>query len=194
MSRAARLARGWAIGSVATLVAAISHTAAGGAAPSPLAVVLGMVFAGLVGTALIGRRAGVIRMSAIVAISQVAFHLGFSVLSTGPVSVVSSGMHHHLVTMAASTPMAHVHTDPAMWVGHAIAAALTIAYLRRVERSVWTVLETVGRALLRRVTTVVAARRALASDIGTVSQIPVPRPSRLADAISRRGPPVPFSL
>jgi len=82
-NRVSRVARGWIAVSYATGVAAVGHGLVDGSAPSTLAVVVGLVFAGLLGTFAIGRRPSLPRLAIVVAGSQVAFHLVFSWLIPG---------------------------------------------------------------------------------------------------------------
>jgi hypothetical protein len=133
-SRAARTARGWITGAFATAAAAVSHGVADGAAPSALALFAALVFAGVVGTFLVGRRASLPRLVAIVASSQLGFHLVFSYLTPG---TATGGGHHD----GAATLLPAV-VDPAtgMWAAHAIAMLLTVVFLRHAELALWSLL------------------------------------------------------
>ena len=82
-ARAQRLARGWIVGLIATTVAAVSHTLAGGYQPGALSVGTALIFAGMLGTLVIGRRPSLARLAIAVGVSQFAFHLLFSELGTG---------------------------------------------------------------------------------------------------------------
>src|SRR3954470_230067 len=82
-ARAQRLARGWIVGLVATTVAAVSHSLAGGYQPGALSFVTALVFAGMLGTVVIGRRPSLPRLTIAVGMSQLAFHLVFSLLGSG---------------------------------------------------------------------------------------------------------------
>jgi len=79
-TRAQRLARGWVVGLVATTVAAVSHSLAGGYRPGVLSFGTALVFAGMLGTLVIGRRPSLPRLSVAVGMSQLAFHLLFALL------------------------------------------------------------------------------------------------------------------
>lgn len=133
-SRAARTARGWITGAFATAAAAVSHGVADGAAPSALALVAALVFAGVLGTFLVGRRASLPRLVAIVAPSQLAFHLVFSYLTPG---TATGGGHH-----GGAATLVPAAVDPAtgMWAAHAIAMLVTIVFLRRAELALWRLL------------------------------------------------------
>jgi hypothetical protein len=132
-SRAARTARGWITGAFATLAAAVSHGVADGAAPSTLAFGGALVFAGVLGTFLVGRRASLPRLVAVVTASQLAFHLVFSYLTPGTASVGT----HHGAGGVLEPAVAHHGTEPGMWAAHAFAMLVTIVFLRRAELAVW---------------------------------------------------------
>jgi len=201
-ARAQRLARGWIVGLVATTVAAVSHSLAGGYQPGALSFGTALVFAGLLGTAVIGRRPSLPRLSAAVGVSQLAFHLLFSLLGDG--AAASSGPEAGpgmagMADMSASplpAPLVtstHGHlADPGMWIAHAVAAALTILFLRRAELAVWAMLTRLGRVLATRLVVVVVP---VAS--GGVPRMPAwpsvahrPAERILIASASRRGPPL----
>lgn len=202
-ARAQRLARGWIVGLVATTVAAVSHTLAGGYQPAVLSFGTALVFAGMLGTFVIGRRPSLPRLSIAVGLSQLAFHLLFSLLGTGGAAAVSpspsmDGMAGMSDMSAPVVPFSGVTTghnhlaDPGMWIAHALAAALTILFLRRAELAVWTMLMRLGRVLATRLTTVPVP---VAS--GGVPRIPGwpdlarrPRRRLFVTSALRRGPPL----
>lgn len=202
-ARAQRLARGWIVGLVATTVAAVSHTLAGGYQPAALSFGTALVFAGMLGTFVIGRRPSLPRLSIAVGLSQLAFHLLFSLLGTGGAAAVSpspsmdgmAGMSDMStpVVPASGVTTGHNHlADPGMWIAHALAAALTILFLRRAELAVWTMLMRLGRVLATRLTTVPVP---VAS--GPVPRIPGwpdlgrrPGQRLLVASALRRGPPL----
>jgi hypothetical protein len=146
-SRAARTARGWMTGAVATLAAAVSHGVADGAAPSALALCGALVFAGVLGTFLIGRRASLPRLVAVVTSSQLAFHLVFSSLTPGSAAVDT----HHGAAGALEPAVAHHGTEPGMWVAHALAMLGTIVFLRRAEVALWGLLRQAVASFVPRV-------------------------------------------
>jgi hypothetical protein len=198
-ARAQRLARGWIVGLVATTVAAVSHSLAGGYQPGILSFGVALVFAGLLGTAVIGRRPSLPRLSVAVAVSQFSFHLLFSALGAGS-SVgsgslsPSGGWMSDMSGMNVTSPTApgasgHNHlADPSMWIAHALAAVLTIAFLRHAELAVWGMLT---RAFTR-VTAFAVPVVAVAHPVGAAG-LPVVRVlvSRLlVSSASRRGPPL----
>lgn len=187
-SRASRLLRGTLLGSLATLLAAVSHAWAGGHVPDVLSLVLGGVFAAAVGTIAIGsrRRTSLLRTVLGVGIGQLAFHLVFSLLGTSAGVVAGTG-HHASAVLAAAPAETLEQGGAAMWIAHAIAGLATVVYLRRLEALVWGLISRAGGFLLRGVEAVplpVAAAR-----LRIAGTAPVAHGLRAADAIARRGPP-----
>lgn len=140
-TRWARFARGWLAAVFSTIVAAVSHTLAGGSGPSVVSLAIALAFAGVTCIALTGKTVSLPRMSISVLLSQVAFHTLFSTISTSSTTPeVMGGQHDHggavMLLAETSAPMAH-HTDGWMWLGHAVAAAITIVTLRYGEGAFW---------------------------------------------------------
>ncbi len=191
--RAVRLSRGALLGGVATALAAASHLAGGGPTPSPVALALGAVFATTVGTVAVGRmpraRVSLPRTLAGVAISQLAFHLVFSMLGTGARVAADGGHRHALVSLAADPGAAVAQGGAGMWAAHLIAGVLTVLYLRHLERRAWAALARLGGMLTRAIRPLallpLAAPRP-AAEYGAWA----PSVSALRDAIARRGPPL----
>ncbi|TFD53347.1 hypothetical protein E3T55_05675 [Cryobacterium frigoriphilum] len=147
-SRWARFARGWVVAVFSTLVAALSHTLGGGAAPSALAVAVSLAFAGMICVGLAGRTVSALRLGLSVVLSQVIFHTLFSFGGAGGALAVdvaaTAGLHGHLAEPAvsivpgAATAIAHAgHAGAAMWLAHLAAAAVTIIALRHGEQAFW---------------------------------------------------------
>jgi hypothetical protein len=183
-SRAARTARGWITGAFATLAAAVSHGVADGAAPSALAFGGALVFAGVLGTFLVGRRASLPRLVAIVASSQLAFHLVFSYLTPGTASVGT----HHGAGGVLEPAVAHHGTEPGMWAAHAFAMLVTIVFLRRAELAVWGLLRQAVAAFMPRVLVVGSPPSVPLAAAAVAPWQPVSAISRRA--LRDRGPPV----
>jgi hypothetical protein len=140
-TRWARFARGWLVALFSTLVAAASHTLAGGASPSVVSLVIALAFAGVACIALTGKSVSLLRVSLSVLLSQVAFHTLFSTIGvTASTPHVAGGQHAHgagaVLLGEAGAPMAH-HTDGWMWLGHAAAAVITVVALRYGEGAFW---------------------------------------------------------
>ncbi|MGP4030774.1 hypothetical protein [Pseudarthrobacter sp. 1C304] len=139
-ARGLRLVRGWIGALAATSIAAASHLVAGGSAPQPALLLLALALSGLVCTALTGRGLSLWRLSAGVALSQGFFHWLFSGTATAHGSGVPAGGHLHTLSAPEPTGVilssAPAHASPLMWLGHAAAAALTVAALRHGEVAV----------------------------------------------------------
>jgi hypothetical protein len=208
-ARVQRLARGWLVGLVATTVAAVSHSLAGGYRPGILSFGVGLIFAGMLGTAVIGTKPSLLRLAGAVAGAQLAFHLLFSLLGTGTSagsagSVGSAGAAGAAADMQGMTSMGtspaalltmtgHDHlTDPGMWAAHAVAAALTILFLRHAELAVWGMLGRLGHVIATRLTLVLAPVRVEPSTrvLARAAVVLGPVERLLISSASRRGPPL----
>ncbi|GAB3034874.1 hypothetical protein GCM10027052_10960 [Parafrigoribacterium mesophilum] len=152
-TRWARFARGWLAAVVSTAVAAASHTFAGGP-PSWLAIVLSLVFAGMLCVGLAGKRLSPLRLAASVVGSQLLFHQLFASIG-GSGWAPAAHVHGAEITgaLGLTVPTGSsqlVSAADATWMlaAHAAAAAVTFLLLCYGERSFWSV--TAGaRALLR---------------------------------------------
>lgn len=184
------MARGWVVGVIATAAAALSHAVAGGGTPSPLALAVGVVFGGMLGTFALSARPSLPRLSIAVGVTQLVFHVVFSTL--GSAAPVAGHVHSAVVVMV---PANHAHADsPLMWVSHAIAGLLTLGLLRRAEQALWRVLRGFVRLLA-------APFRASA-----ITPVPPAIPSAspgsavrllgrlLISTVSGRGPPLPVAF
>lgn len=201
-TRAERFARGWLTAGVSTLVAAFSHVAGGGMQPGVLGVVLALAVAVPVSIALAGKHLSTARLTVAVALSQVAFHLLFSLGAEGGVGASAEGGHHSALVISTvadgsasgAVGGAMVMGGPTMWLAHALAAVITIVALRRGEGAAWVL-------VLLAVCGVTVARLLTA---GHRPEVPVlrrpptptgvrPRPpgQRHLTARPRRGPPCP---
>jgi hypothetical protein len=139
--RGVRVARGLTAAGVAVFVAAFSHAAAGGGAPGAVGLALALALSAVVCVVVARRRLSLSALAISVLISQFALHLLFGVgAGSGSGVVLSQAAHHGHVAMTvatdASTAAAHPgHDSGLMWVGHAVAAVVTIALLHRGERT-----------------------------------------------------------
>ena len=133
-TRLSRVTRGFFAAVVSTLVAAGSHTLAGGTAPGTVALVLGLATAAIVCIALTGKQLSIPRLAVAVSLSQYAFHSLFSSMGDFAAAATHAQGHVHGVAVLGADTAAH-HTSAIMWVGHAIAAVLTIAALGYGERA-----------------------------------------------------------
>lgn len=133
-SRQLRLLRGFAASSVATIIAAVSHTIGGGAAPHPLLIAALSVFLTPSAALLVGRRLSLPRLAMTVLLSQSVFHVLFVALNAtaapSATAVTSAGHQHSLML----TPLGEgVAPDAGMLAAHVIAGILTVALLWRGE-------------------------------------------------------------
>ena len=149
-TRWGRFARGWLVALFSTLVAAASHTIAGGYSPSTVSLVVALAFAGVTCIALAGKTVSLVRVASSVVVSQFAFHTLFSTFTVSgavthesPAQLVHGSHAVHLASSLADTapPMTH-HTDGWMWLGHAVAAVVTIVALRYGEGAFWRLRQT----------------------------------------------------
>ena len=152
-TRGARLARGWTGAAAATLFAGVSHTVAGGPAPRPGVILLSLALSGLMCTILAGRVLSLWRLVLAVGLSQGLYHWLFSISADVPdLHLPSTAAAHagHGVVQSMPTEAlmaAHAgmeHSSPWMWLGHGVAALLTIVFLRRGERAALQVCDALG--------------------------------------------------
>jgi hypothetical protein len=203
-TRWARFARGWLAALFSTLVAAASHTLAGGESPSAISLALALAFAGITCVALTGKTVSPLRLTAAVVLSQLAFHTMFSTIgtSTALAPTGGTGAHQHGASaglLQGASPVgesAMHHQDARMWLGHAVAAAITIVALRYGEAAFWR-MRGIALLLVRTVLAFVPAvpllprtpRRAVVA-----GHLFMPRCTRfLRLSLGLRGPPVSFA-
>jgi hypothetical protein len=199
-SRWPRVWRGLLVASFSVFVAMFSHVAAGGTAPGGVGLVIALTFGTLASVAVVGKRVSLPRLTLAVAISQFALHLLFSVGSAASGQVHQLSHHGPVTVTAAATHGAQMqHGEGWMWLGHALAAVLTIAFLRHGERAVWRILATASRRLVAVLIgglIAVPIRPALAHTVVSAAAF---RPIRddlgvLLSALRHRGPPAPMQL
>lgn len=193
-TRAERLARGWLVGAVATGVAAVSHTLAGGYRPDPLGLGVALVFAGMLGTVAIGRRPSLPRLIVAVGGAQLAFHVLFASLTVPqaeglramtPTMPEMPGMPTTVVAVTPVHVMDHL-ASPGMWVAHTIAGLLTIVFLRRAETAMWSML----RRLVIRMLLLAAPTPLTRPVAAPLARVRVLHSRHLVAALPLRGPPL----
>lgn len=187
-ARQLRLVRAAGVSSVATLLAALSHTLGGGAAPHALLIVAVATLLTPLSALLVGVRQSRSRVAAAVILGQGAFHLVFQALGapTGASRIAGGHAQHHLdlALLDPAAPMAAPGTM--MLVAHAVAAILTTGL-------VWH-----GEAVLRNIARWVDAILRHAAPVAPIRHRRPPRlrsitvPSfdaAISAAVPRRGPP-----
>lgn len=185
-TRQLRLLRAASASAVATLLAAVSHTIAGGAAPHPLLILAVTALVFPISTLLIGARASRLRVALTVFVSQTAFHLLFQLLGAPTGSSAASGHAHHLDLAALGPVTAIAVPDGLMIAGHVAAAVVTTALLWHGESLVRSVAEWV-RAQLRREAVLFRAGHERPAPL--IATTPLLVDSALSASVSRRGPP-----
>ncbi len=194
-----RALRGTAAATLAVFVAALFHVAGGGAAPGVLGIVASLALAVPASVLLSGRRTSLWRLSASVAISQLAFHFLFSLGQPSSVRFLGDtgmagmpGMRLQVVGAGGGTSVDL--TAPAMWAGHALAALVTIAAIRHGEHVLRRML---GLAVLGLRHALELAQLAPVAKPRVVAQSAgrgVRRAHFLLSGLRHRGPPVRFAL
>lgn len=176
------------VSSAATLIAAVSHTIGGGAAPHPLLILAVSALITPLSALLIGVRASRIRTAATVLFAQAAFHVVFQVLGAPTADgAPASGTHaHHLdLTQLAAASVAPT-PGPTMLGAHLVAAVLTMLLLWHGEKLFGAVSDWV-LALLSSVPVLAPPDHRRPSRL--VSTLVPLTDSALTGAVSRRGPP-----
>ncbi|WP_298861274.1 hypothetical protein [Microbacterium sp.] len=131
-SRRTPLLRGFIAAGVATFVALASHVFSGGGMPGMLGIAVPWLLSLMVCTLLAGRRLSLLRLGASVLVSQLLFHGLFVLGSITPRGVIAPHVHEALPIVLSDTPVL-VPQDAGMWIGHGIAAIVTISLLHRGE-------------------------------------------------------------
>lgn len=155
MSRAARTARGVVGAALSTVLAAASHSLAGGEV-SAFAVVVTAIIALPFCVALAGKTASLWRVALAVGASQFLYHwafagLGVSANLAGDAGFPLGSHAAHLASLERFVPdvVEAGSADTLMWVLHAVAAVLSTALVARGERAVLALGRTLRRALPR---------------------------------------------
>lgn len=187
-SRQLRLTRAIVISAVATLIAAVSHTIGGGAAPHPLLIAAVSVLITPLTALLVGVRASRARTAATVVLTQAAFHLVFQMLGAPTVgSAVGVPGHVHAVDLTAFASLSAVPAPTLEMTGaHLLAAILTTALLWHGESLMATVAGWVHALLHSTPEIAPATHRRPAPPVSAGLPFLV---ITLAATLTRRGPP-----
>jgi len=183
-TRQLRLLRAASASSVATLLAAVSHTFAGGAAPHPLLVLAVTVLLLPLAALLIGIKPSKARVALTVFFSQAAFHVVFQLLGAPTDATVVLGHQPEMLPLGTLSTAAL--PDVAMIAGHVLAAIATTALLWHGESLVRTIAGWM-LALVRRADFPVPADHRRPAALVS-HRHPLIDAARGA-AVSRRGPP-----
>lgn len=202
LSRQARAGKALLVAVFSTLIALISHVLAGGSVPEMPGILVPLALSVFVCLPLSGRALSLPGLVLSVLSSQLLFHWLFVLGTTGPGAFLiedapagHAGHHAQTITLLhTGTEMApHMdHPDGGMWVGHGIAAVVTILLIRRGEAALvglWQLTAMLVRTLFPRLPRPAAIRVALPRLVGDfLNQRPFAH-LLLGASISRRGPP-----
>lgn len=185
-TRQLRILRAAAASSVATLLAALSHTIGGGMPPHPLLVLALSVLLIPLAAVLIGRRPSAPRTALTVLVAQLVFHVLFHVLGgTASESAASTPAHaHHAVALGPAVSIAL--PDAPMILAHGVAATLTVLLLWHGERMLRGI---AAWARARLLPSLPASPARHEVPLVPASPLLSVRLTPLAEALSRRGPP-----
>lgn len=204
MSRASRTARGAFGALAATLLAAASHSLAGGSV-TLFALVATSLLALPLCVALAGRAGSLWRLSLGVFASQALYHWSFAglgVASNGslqrPASAdAAAGLaHDHLGAFGGFAPDAALtaglaSSDAGMWAAHAVAALLTIALLHRGEAAALRLVRVLRRLVPSHAPRPILLPARPATPAATSAEPARRLAQRYLSAISHRGPSAP---
>lgn len=197
ITRSEQLSRASVAAAFAVVSAAVSHTVAGGEAPSLIAFFASFWLALLASLPLVGKSTSLLRISATVLIGQAVLHSLYAFFpatsSIASTSVTDQMLgHNHTVTSLTLPEMAtleQVAPGIAMIAAHVLAAIASIAVLRHADRALaavrsfrWFVLAAF-ETLVPVALTPVTVRHAIV-------ELPALRPTDVfLSVIQRRGPP-----
>lgn len=134
-SRKPAVVRGFAASSLAIFVALAGHVSGGGQMPGALGILVPWVFSFMICVLLAGRKLSLIRLGISVAVSQLLFHTLFILGTVAPSGISVPHVHGAPIVIPATGGMSEAVTaDASMWLGHGLAALVTVAALYRGER------------------------------------------------------------
>lgn len=195
MSREARVVRGSVGALIATLFAAASHAAAGGAVTA-VAVVATSLLALPLCVALAGRVGSLWRLAIGVGVSQFVYHWSFAGLGVASGSPSGGGLAEsphaaHLAQMQAFAPELAVAgaADALMWISHAVSAILTITLMHRGEHAMIALRSLLSRAIPHAFTRIPAPHFELPVVKQFESPVALRDLLRARQVCSNRGPP-----
>lgn len=198
-SRKPAVVRGFAAASLATFAALAGHLTGGGQMPGALGIVVPWIFSFMVCVLLAGRKLSVIRLSISIAISQLLFHVLFVLGTIEPSGTAVGHVHGVPLALPGGAGMTEaVVADSTMWVGHLLAAIVTVVVAHRGERLLLAI-----RALA--IQLVLWVRRRVDAALGTPELLDVRGPglvrnghrlleSRILATLRGRAPPVAYAI
>lgn len=135
-SRRPAVIRGSLSATLAIFIALAGHVSGGGTMPGPLGLLVPWVLSLMVSVLLAGKKLSVVRLALAVGISQFLFHVLFVLGTVTPSGAPVSGHVHGapLVLPAGDGVADVVVTGGSMWIGHLVAALVTVVALHRGER------------------------------------------------------------
>ncbi|QNA92407.1 MULTISPECIES: hypothetical protein [unclassified Microbacterium] len=187
-ARQLRLVRAAVVSTVATLLAAVSHTLGGGAAPHPLLILAVATLLTPLSAVLVGLRRSRVRVAVAVVLSQTVFHVLFQGLGspTGASTRTTVGHTHVIDLTALGSTEAASAPGATMLLAHAVAAALTVLLVWRGETTVRAVARWV-EAVFRRAVAAAPAEHPRPPRLRSVLLRPLD--TAVSATVRRRGPP-----
>ncbi|MCK2036459.1 hypothetical protein KZC51_09950 [Microbacterium sp. SSW1-49] len=187
-SRQLRLMRAVVVSAAATLIAAVSHTIGGGAAPHPLLILAVSALITPLSALVIGVRRSRVRTTATVLFAQAAFHVVFQMLGAPTVdgAIAPPGHAHHLELSQLGAVSALPAPSLAMLGAHVVAAVLTLFLLWHAESLLQSIVDWV-QTLLRPVPSPTPPEHRRPPLL--VSTLVALTAAALTAGVSRRGPP-----
>lgn len=198
-SRKPAVVRGFAAASLATFAALAGHVTGGGQMPGPLGILIPWIFSFMVCVLLAGRKLSIIRLSISVAVSQFLFHVLFVLGTIEPSGTAVGHVHGAPLVLPSGAGMTEaVVADGTMWVGHLLAAIVTVVIAHRGERMLLALRALAIQVVLwvrRRVDAVLGSPELLdARDVSVALDISRPLESRMLATLRGRAPPVAHAI
>ena len=198
-SRKSAVVRGFAAASLATFAALAGHVTGGGQMPGPLGILIPWIFSFMVCVLLAGRKLSIIRLSISVAVSQFLFHVLFVLGTIEPSGTAVGHVHGAPLVLPSGAGMTEaVVADGTMWVGHLLAAIVTVVIAHRGERMLLALRALAIQVVLwvrRRVDAVLGSPELLdARDVSVALDISRPLESRMLATLRGRAPPVAHAI
>lgn len=193
-TRNEQLSRASVAAAFAVVTAAVSHTVAGGAAPSVIAVTLSFLVATIVSIPLVGKSASLVRIGITVFVGQMVLHGLYAMFpaSAAVSSTASVGMHDHSMSlMPLPDTLNSASSAPAFWmtVAHVVAGVLAIVVLRHADVALAVV--RTARSFVLAIFTLPSAPAILPQFVRIAASATQPQiPSRVfLSVVQKRGPP-----